>query len=78
MATKASMVVQMRNPIDGELVSCTLTDLNPALFPDDGTVTTENYQKADAVGRRISALSTNTYIDTLITRTESVTEIINA
>lgn len=78
MATKASMVVQMRNPIDGEIVSCTLTDLNPALFPEDGTISQDNYQKADTVGRRICALSSNTYIDTLITRTESVTEILNS
>lgn len=78
MATKASMVVQMMDGTTNEMTTCTLTDLNPALFPDDGTITTENYQKADAVGRRICALSTNTYIDTLITRTESVNEVINS
>lgn len=73
-----SMIVNMRNPVSGETETASLTYLNPELFPTSGEVSQETYQAADTVGRRICALTNNTYVDTIITRTESTTEILNA
>lgn len=74
MALKVSMSVQMRDPINGEIVSTTLTDINPIIF-SGGTITEEQaYQAADTVARRICALSNNTFVDAIITTSESTTE----
>lgn len=78
MAANTTMTVQMRSFVTGETVSASLTYLNPALFPQSGETPEAVYTAVDAVGRKISGLTQNSYIDTIISRTESVTEILNA
>lgn len=74
MALKVSMVVQMRDPSSGDVITCTVTDVNPAVFSGGDITTQAAYQAADTVGRRICALTNNTYIDSVITTSESATE----
>lgn len=76
MAT--NMTVITRNPETYEEETFTITDINPELFPESGTVPVEVYQAADTVARRFAGLSNNTYVDAIIARSESLTEILNA
>ena len=71
-----TMTVITNSPVTNEQETITVTDINPELFPTSGTIPMTSYQAADNVGRKLTALSQNTYVDTVITRSESVTEIL--
>lgn len=74
MAT--TMTIQTTDNNTGDTQTISVTHLNPALFPESGTIPKSSYQAADTVARSIVRLSNNTYRDTIITRTESVNEIL--
>lgn len=71
-----TMTVVTQNPTNSELENINITDINPELFPTSGTIPKTSYEAADNVGRKLTALSNNSYVDTVITRSESVTEIL--
>lgn len=76
MAASTNMTVVTRNPDTLEEENINVTYLNPELFPTSGTVPTTSYQKADLAARAFCNLSNNTYVDAIITRSESLTEIL--
>ena len=78
MAASTNMVVITRNPNTLEQEDINVTYLNPELFPTSGAVPTTSYQKADAAARAFCNLSNNTYVDAVITRSESISEILHS
>lgn len=72
MAISATIITRDRNTLDE--VNINLSYLNPELFPDTGEIPQSSYQALDQAARGICALSNNTYVDTLLNRSESMNE----
>lgn len=76
MAASITMSVVMTDS-SYETVTANVTHVNPALFPSSGNVAEGVYQAADTIGRKIAGLTSNSYVDTIINRTESASSHIN-
>ena len=72
-----NMTVVTRNNSTLEEENINVTYLNPDLFPTSGTVPQSSYEKAEAAARAFCNLSRNTYVDAIITRSESLSEILD-
>lgn len=79
MATRVTMSVQGYNATTGEIEAINISSVNPVLFDTTDTAKLQAaYEFVDAAARALCSLSTNTYRDTIISNTVSVTEELNA
>ena len=67
MATKRTIALVSRNPVDGEIVQRNFTSANP-----EATV-----QNVDTFLRSVNSLTNNAFVDGLIIDTKSTTEELN-
>lgn len=74
MAARVTIQIESRDPISGDTETTNIGYVNPALLEESD----RGAMKVDICARALISLSQNTYIDTLLVTTESVTEIINA
>lgn len=75
MSVTATIIT--RNPSTQDLTNINLSYLNPVLFPETGNIPEQSYRILDEAARAIVAISNNTYVDTLLNRSESTTEKIS-
>lgn len=73
MAARVSISIQSRNTATAEVDSYNIGYINPALLTEND----RGAQKIDTCARALNSLSENTYVDTLLVTTESITEILN-
>lgn len=74
MAARVTIQIQSRDPLTGDIEATNIGYVNPALLEESD----RGAQKIDTCARALMSMSQNTYVDTLLVTTESVTEIINA
>lgn len=72
MATKFTIQIVSRDPDTLEEVSTNIGYVNPALLEESD----KGAAKVDTCARALIGLSNNTYVDTYLVTTESVTEIL--